>query len=39
MTDKELEAERLKLQKWGTYIGLASIIISALTLYLNTRRK
>lgn len=37
MTDLELEARRLKLQQWGIYISIASLLLGVATLYLNTR--
>jgi len=38
ITQDELELKRLQLQQWGMYIGVASLIISALGLYWTTRK-
>jgi hypothetical protein len=37
MNELELEARRLKLQQWGIYISIASLLLGVATLYLNTR--
>lgn len=37
MNINDFDAERIKLQRLGLYVGIASIIISALTLYFNTK--
>lgn len=37
MTDLELEAKKLKLQQWGLYISIASVLLGVATLYYNTR--
>lgn len=37
MTELELEAKRLKLQQWGIYISVASLLLGLATLYLNNR--
>jgi len=38
MTQAELDEKRLKLQQMAMYVGIAGVIISALTLYFNTRK-
>jgi hypothetical protein len=38
MTEQEIEEKRVKLQQWGIYLGVASLLVSILTLMLNNKQ-